>query len=155
MVRCLRRLLGLAIQIVLLGWFAAGVHEMFHYLVGKSLGIPGSIDFTWGGLGLYQPLVYLGPLENALVGLAGGVGTGLVFGGLWLVSHFQLKASLSEVDNTVSFFLIAAMNLVYAPFDAWHSYPVPLWSLAFVLVLPLVAAGWLYWDELLGWMTEP
>lgn len=115
------RFLSLIFSIVVLGWIATPIHEGLHQLVANSLGYEGIIRLGWGGSGFFEYVPpYPGPQDDALIGLAGGVGTGLLFLLFWLITgHPDIKKHPSEVNNTFPFLLFGIMQIIYAPFDGF------------------------------------
>ena len=151
--KALEKLLSVAFSLAIFGWIAAPMHEGFHLLVSKSLGVGGRIDLAWGGYGTFQPD---GPLplgSDVLMRLAGGVGTGLVFLVLWALAAFQLKHTNWELDDASALLLVALMQFAYAPIDAfWVG--GPWWVITASALAAVGGTGVVYGKRLMRWIAE-
>lgn len=143
-------------QLFIYAWMLSGVHEKAHYVVADWFNNAKEVTFTfWGG-----HFNYLRPptmAEDILVSLAGGLITGLLFGVLWWISHRQSRQSLSEIDTTAIFLMIAVLELIYGVAEAvfpgirWlKEWNVPL-SMGIITAL----LGVFYRRKLAAWLFPP
>lgn len=112
----LEKVLSLVFGLILYTLLITGIHEQFHFLMAKALGVGGYVTFNygWGGYFNFAAGVVLTPLQNFLVRIAGGIGTGIVLGGLWYLAFFQTKYTIWELDDTFVLFVLALGQLFYA-----------------------------------------
>lgn len=128
------RILSLVLTIFLLGWLIAPIHEAFHKLIANSIGVQGSISTTWMGSGFftYAEGQIITPFQDAVIGLGGGILTGIAFLLIWfLTGHVDIRKNPSEANNTFPFLLFGIGQFIYSPFDAW-------------------LRDWIYWGDALG-----
>lgn len=141
------KLVGTAVVLIVLLWASVSIHEAFHQLVARSLGVEMRIEVWWGATGIAYFMSPSTEAQRVVIGFAGGVGTALVMGILWLVSALQARYSRWELDMAVSAFFVMMIQLVYAPFDGLSPHST-VW-------LPAIIAGaattivygnrWLQW----------
>jgi len=103
----IERIFSLFITLFILFWASIPIHEAFHYLAAKSLGVQTTINLNWEASGTISFDTFPTEIQRNIISLAGGIGTGLLFSLLWYVSCKQMKYTIWEIDDAFSFCLLS------------------------------------------------
>lgn len=156
----LSRIIPLFVELVLFVYIVTGLHEMFHYLIAHAEGIYGYVTFGpagfFGAFFHYPEGVTILPWQDATIGLAGGLGTALVFGLLWLMFAWQGRKSVANLDEAFCAGVITVNQFIYGISEAityWHpvlsSWLEPV-GMTIGVIVPII----LYFPRILNWWTE-
>lgn len=107
------RMVLLFIEICVFYFMAVAIHEEFHMLMGNTLGVEGYVVFNIDVAHYYwqQPnnIVF-----SALVSLAGGLGSGLIFFILYQMFNLKYKDNGSYQMEMFTFLAISIWQIVYS-----------------------------------------
>ena len=153
--RLLEKSISTLFSLLIFAWLSIGIHEQFHYLMANALGIKGgNVTFLLGGGFYHFPEgVSITATQDALVGLAGGIGTGLALLVLWLVSNYQTRYTKWELDDSFALLVVAIMQFAYAPFDAFARQSAAFGA-ALAAILGLAFAVFIYGKTMWVWLNE-
>ncbi len=147
----IERTFSLFITLFVLFWASIPIHEAFHYLAAKSLGVQTTINLNWEASGTISFDTIPTKVHRDIISLAGGIGTGLLFSFLWYVSCKQMKHTIWEIDNSFSFCLLSLYQFFYTPLDYFN-----LWQNQFlILIISLLAISVsfiIYGKKLITWL---
>lgn len=153
--RYLGKSLSTVFSLLIFALLTTGVHEQGHYLAAECLAIKGG-KVTYGffsGCYYYPDGIMVALWQDIIVGLAGGVFTGVLLLILWYLAHFQTKYTEWETDDAFSLQVLMLMQFIYSPFDAvGHSYVY--WGGPIGMAIGFVVACLVYGKKLLAWLAE-
>ena len=151
----LAKIVPLLVQAVVITLAVTCVHEYWHNIVAGIVGVKGYVDFGW----LSGHFYYVGevkPWQDAIVGCAGGLGTALFFGVLWLCAVWQGRYSQWEIDQMVIYGVVAIQQFCYGiaeGVDRWFGSAV-IWSYVVGSVAAVGLILWLYGRRFMAWLER-
>lgn len=150
-----KKMMGLILTLLFWFIFTTPLHEMFHYAAAFAVGIRGgNVTFVFGG-GFYNypDGVLVTTFQRTIVSMAGGIGTALFLALVWTYNSWVLKFSLWELNNTVSVFVVATTQFIYAFFDGHGMVLVNIGELAGFLIAVMLAYV-VYGKTLVPWFNS-
>jgi len=113
----MRKLISILFVTVLAILISGFIHEDFHLLSAQLLGYNGRIQFdSFTQFVFYYDLPYPTGWKDFVIGLSGGIGTGILFLLFWF---FALKEkTIDRINYGIPFLALGIGQIVYTPFDA-------------------------------------
>jgi hypothetical protein len=104
-----------ALQLAMSSFVFVAIHEESHYLMASWLHVSGWVSFNLfqGGTFWFNNISVVTPGQNALVAMAGGLGTALVAGVLWLTTDLQKSIHWAAI-----FCVITVTQTIYGTSEA-------------------------------------
>ena len=150
--RTLEKMASLVFSFLLFSWMANPVHEKFHMLTANALGVEGYVTFYWW----MDYFNYVGPVDEGkrvIIGLSGGLLTGLLFGLAWYITHRQLRYTRWELDDTAALGMVAITHIVYSFFDGfWKAQAYNGAGLGAIVAMVVALA--IYGKPIIKWLEE-
>ena len=150
--RFLEFALSFMLSLVVWMWVATPMHEGFHYLVAKSLGVKGIISLTWSASGFFTYIDTPTQFQDVVIGLAGGLGSAIVLGLLWVLAQYQTRYTTWEMDDAASLLIVVVAQAVYAPFDAWWP-AAAFYGIGVGFLVGIIVAGLMYGKRVLDFLS--
>ena len=140
------------VQVVLYFFMATAIHEQFHNLASRTLGLDGYVKFSLWGVSYFYYAQGVAPTftQDLIVRLAGGLGTALLFGLLWGFSHWQGMYSEWEIDTSFIFGVITIFQVIYAMCEPLST--LWAWSQLVGILFGIGLCSYLYGIKLMRWL---
>ena len=146
----IQKLTALGITLFVIAFFSVGVHEQFHVLGASLVGIDSYARYTWTG-GYVVALSTPDEAQRQVIRVAGGLGTAALLMVLWYLAHRQTKYTDWELDDALSFLLIATWQFTYAWFDGTH---LAFWGNILGALTGLAVCSLVYGRKLIAWLYD-
>jgi hypothetical protein len=144
------RVLSFIMQLVLSGFVFVAIHEEYHFLVASWLHVPGYVTFAFplGGTFWFSNLSAVTLNQNVLISMAGGFGTGVCAGILWLTSDMQDSTHWAAI-----FCVVTVTQLLYGASEllaVWLPHATE-WGQVAAAIVGYGTAILIYGDRVLDW----
>ncbi len=147
------KILPLIIEALVIWLAVTPIHEYWHVLAANWCG--SSAHATFGFLSGH--FYYSGALlqwQDTIVWLAGGLGTALIFGLLWVCAWWQGKYTEWEIDEVWMFSVVTIQQLLYGFAEGLHHWAnlCAVWYYAVIGIVTMAIVLWLYGRRLMQWL---
>lgn len=142
-------------SLVLFAFMSTGMHEQFHYLAAQLVGLGnGIVGFGWfSGVYNWPVGVSISPFQDAVVGLAGGLGAGAVLFIIWWFADHWLKYTNWELDDCIAIQVVMVTQFVYAIFDGFFR-SLSVFGANLGVVVGFIIACIIYGPRFIRWLAE-
>lgn len=147
------KILPLIIESIIILLMVSPVHEYWHAIVARWVRQPGYVDlYPLSGHFWFSHPEAVSAWQEAVVWMAGGLGTALCFGALWIAATMEGHYSNWEVDEQVVFGATTIFQAIYGITEGLSRWMDVNWGYYVGVPVAVGVIGWLYMRRFVSWL---